>query len=155
VLVAVLGVLALAVGAPPASAKSPCWRQILDEWVAKQQVSSTYELHCYPEAIAHVPEDLAQYSNILQDIRAARQLAARRDVRTPQAASPRESRSEASERDPDRSLFTKGFDKLGPDNADSVPLPLLILAGLSLALIAAGATGLVAKHLRGRRAPAA
>lgn len=153
-LVAVLGALALAFGAPPAAAKSPCWRQIQDEWVDTGRISPTYPLHCYREAIAHVPEDLLQYSSFEEDALAARQLASRRDDRTTQSRKSGQGQSEAAERDPDRALFTKGFDKLGPDNADSMPLPLLILAGLSLALITAGAAGLVAKRLRGRRAPA-
>ena len=53
--------------------------------------------------------------------------------------------------DPNRSLFTKSFDKLGSRNVDTVPLPLLIMAGLALLLIAAGAAGLVARRLRSTR----
>ena len=37
--------------------------------------------------------------------------------------------------------------------ADSLPLPLLILAGLALLLLAAGAAGLVARRVQGRRLP--
>jgi hypothetical protein len=150
VLVVAFGVLALSFGAAAASAKTPCWRLIQNEWVDNRSIKTTYPLQCYREAIAHVPEDLRQYSSIEEDILAARQLAA--SGRTLQATtSPRPSAGEQG--DPDRTLFTKGFDKLGPDNADSVPLPLLILAGLSLLLIAAGAAGLVTRRLRARRVP--
>jgi hypothetical protein len=149
VLVATFGVLALSVGASAASAKTPCWRQIQNEWV-NHNIATTYPLHCYREAIAHVPEDLRQYSSIEEDILAARQLAARQG-RTLQV-SPQPS-SRGAQHDPDLTLFTKGFDKLGPDNADSIPLPLLILAGLSLLLIAAGAAGLVTRRVRARKAP--
>jgi hypothetical protein len=150
VLVATFGVLALSVGATAASAKTPCWRQIQNEWVNNQRIATTYPLHCYREAIAHVPEDLRQYSSIEEDILAARQLAAR--GRTLQNTEPQPS-SRGARNDPDLTLFTKGFDKLGPDNADSMPLPLLILAGLSLLLIAAGAAGLVTRRVRARKAP--
>ena len=44
-----------------------------------------------------------------------------------------------------------GFNKLGPENSDSLPLPLLILAGLALLLIAAGAAGIVSRRLRARK----
>ena len=71
---------ATAAFASPASAESPCWRQIQNEWVKTDHVSSTYPLHCYREAIAHVPNDLKQYSSIVEDILAARQQAARRGV---------------------------------------------------------------------------
>jgi hypothetical protein len=147
---AVLGVVALSVGASAAAAKTPCWRMIQDEWVANRPISTTYPLSCYREAIAHVPEDLKVYSSIEEDILAARQLAAR-GVRTLQN---RNQPGEAERRrDPDAGLFTQGFDKLGPNNADSMPLPLLILGGLALLLIAAGAAGLVSRRFRTRRVP--
>lgn len=149
--VVAFGVLALSFGAAAASAKTPCWRQIQNEWVNNQAISATYPLHCYREAIAHVPEDLRQYSSIEEDILAARQLAARQSRTLQRRTQP--PANEAVQRDPDRTLFTKGFDKLGPDNADSVPLPLLILAGLSLLLIAAGAAGLVSRRLKARKVP--
>jgi len=152
VLVATFGVLALSVGATAASAKTPCWRQIQNEWVNNQRIATTYPLHCYREAIAHVPEDLRQYSSIEEDILAARQLAARQG-RTLQGRQSPQPGSTGAQHDPDLTLFTKGFDKLGPDNADSIPLPLLILAGLSLLLIAAGAAGLVTRRMRARKVP--
>jgi hypothetical protein len=152
VLVATFGVLALSVGATAASAKTPCWRQIQNEWVNNQRIATTYPLHCYREAIAHVPEDLRQYSSIEEDILAARQLAARQGRTLQGRQSPQQS-STGAQHDPDLTLFTKGFDKLGPDNADSMPLPLLILAGLSLLLIAAGAAGLVTRRLKARKVP--
>ena len=151
-LVATFGVLALSVAAAAASAKTPCWRQIQNEWVNNQRIATTYPLHCYREAIAHVPEDLRQYSSIEEDILAARQLAARQG-RTLQGRQSPPANSTGAQHDPDLTLFTKGFDKLGPDNADSIPLPLLILAGLSLLLIAAGAAGLVTRRLRARKVP--
>jgi len=148
---AVLGVVALSVGASVAAAKSACARQILDQWADKRQISTNYPLHCYREAIAAVPEDLRVYSDIEQAIMAARQAAARGDVRTPQVRT-KPSQSEPRN-DPDAGLFTQGFDKLGPNNADSMPLPLIILAGLALLLVAAGAVGLVSRRFRTSRIP--
>ena len=57
----------------------------------------------------------------------------------------------AAKADPPRKLFTEGFNKIGPRNADSIPLPLIILAGLALLLIAAGGAGLVSRRLRARK----
>jgi hypothetical protein len=148
---AAFGVLALTVGASPAAAKTACWRQIQNEWVENRHISTTYPLHCYREAIAHVPEDLRVYSSIEEDILAARQLAARRNLRTTQART--QPSTAERQRDPDQGLFTQGFDKLGPTNADSMPLPLLILGGLSLLLIAAGGAGLISRRLRARKVP--
>jgi hypothetical protein len=154
VLVVALGAAALSFGASSASAKAPCWRVIINEWVNTDppRIGTNYPLYCYPEAIAHVPEDLRVYSSIEEDILAARQLAARKDLRTTASVKTRPTQA-ATARDPDSGLFTQGFSKLGPRNADSMPLPLLILAGLSLLLIAAGAAGLASRRLRARKVP--
>jgi hypothetical protein len=135
-----------------ASAKSSCWRQILNEWTDDRQISTNYPLHCYSEAIAHVPEDLLVYTDIELDINAARQQAARHTRRLQGSSNP-PSQAER-QRDPDAGLFTQGFDKLGPNNADSMPLPLIILGGMALLLVAAGAAGLISRRFRNRRVPA-
>jgi hypothetical protein len=147
---AILGSAALSVGASVAAAKPACWRLILNEWADNRQISTTYPLACYREAIGHVPEDLLIYTDIEQDILAARQQAAR-GVRTLQNRS--QPSQTGSQSDPDAGLFTQGFDKLGPNNANSMPLPLIILGGLALLLIAAGGAGLVSRRIRGRRVP--
>jgi hypothetical protein len=112
-----------------------------------------YALHCYNEAIAHVPEDLRVYSSIVDDINSARQQAPRlRRLALHQQKAGSKSSAKAS--GPNQALFKEAFNKIGPRNADSVPLPLLILGGLSLLLIAAGAAGLISRRLRTRRVPA-
>ena len=55
--------------------------------------------------------------------------------------------------EPHRAVFKQAFDKLGSRDADTVPLPLLILAALSLLLIAAGGAGLVTRRVRSRKVP--
>jgi hypothetical protein len=52
---------------------------------------------------------------------------------------------------PDEGLFREAFDRVRPRDADSVPLPLMILGGLALLLVAAGAAGLIAKKVQARR----
>ena len=55
-------------------------------------------------------------------------------------------------RQPPKGFFPRLLDFLGPNNADSIPLPLLFLAGLALVLTAAGAAGMVTRRLHARRA---
>jgi hypothetical protein len=43
------------------------------------------------------------------------------------------------------------LDKIGPDSADGLPLPLLIVAGLALLLLAAGSAGLIARRVQARK----
>jgi len=146
---AVLGAFALAVAAPPASAQTPCWKQIIDDWVNDGTIQGVYPLHCYGDAINHVPNDLQQYTGIIDDITAARQRGARtlsgHTPPPPAAANPN---------DPDPGVYNSAIDKLGPTNSDSIPLPLLILAGLAFVMVAAGAVGLATRHLRARKTPA-
>jgi len=148
----VLGVFALTVTAPPASAQTACWKQIIDDWVNDGAIEGVYPLHCYGEAIKHVPNDLAQYTGIIEEITAARQRAVR-GVRTTQAHKPPSS-SEPTSNDPSGGVYNQAIDKLGPTNSDSLPLPLLILAGLALIMVAAGGAGLATRHLRARKTPA-
>jgi hypothetical protein len=149
-LTAALSAFAFGVAAPPAAAKAPCWRQVINDWVDNNRVKTTYPLHCYPDAIAHVQEDLRAYSSIVDDITSARQQAARTS-RVPSSTNLPRSTSKANK--PKSGLFTAAFDKLGTRNVNSVPLPLLILAALSLLLMAAGAAGLVSRHMRARKVP--
>ena len=123
----------------------------LNDWVKSDRVPASYPLHCYHQAIAHVPNDLRQYSSIEEDILAARQQAARRNSRflTGRGGSPDQSQN----RDPQSGLYNQAIDSLSPTNADSMPLPLLILAGLSLILMAAGGAGLVTKRVKARKVP--
>ena len=139
-------------------AKTPCWQRVINDWVADERIDARYPQSCCRDAIAHVPEDLRDYSSIVEDITAAcrRQIV----VRTPQsrgsatpppAATPKAQPKVRPATEPTRGLFKVAFDKIGPRNADSVPLPLLILAGLALLLIAGGAVGLITHRVRGRR----
>jgi hypothetical protein len=157
VLVAALSALALGAAAPPAAAKTPCSRQIIEQWVDFHRIDSTYSLHCYREAIAAVPEDLRVYTGIVDDILAARQKAGRsKKNRILTGHKSKEAVALAKKqaaKDPTRPLFKEALDKLGSRNVDTVPLPLLIMAALSLLLIAAGAAGLVSRRLRARKAP--
>jgi len=148
---AVLGALALAVAAPPASAKAACWKQIIDDWVDDGAIQHAYPLHCYGDAVKHVPNDLQQYTGIVDDINAARQRAARSRVLF--GNNPPTTQAD-TQNDPDSSVYNSAIDRLGPTNSDSLPLPLLILAGLALIMVAAGAVGLATRHLRARKTPA-
>lgn len=51
-----------------------------------------------------------------------------------------------------KGFFGRVLDAVGPNNADSIPLPLIFLAGLALVLTAAGAAGMVTRRVQARRA---
>lgn len=164
-LAALLGTLAaLAIGAGSATAASkstePCWRLVLnDEYDG--HIDGTYPLHCYKQAIAHLPEDSLIYGQFKQDItqamlRSIAQLKKKGVEVTGATPLPPEDSSTQS-RSLQENKKKKGFiaviaDKIGPGNASSIPLPLLILAGLGLLLIAAAGASFAARWIGARRA---
>jgi hypothetical protein len=171
----VLTVLALAcaavtaLSAPPAAeaAKSePCWKRLIDDWVDNGRFDHFYSAACIDQARKHLPEDIRAYSDIEEKISAMRQQAARTtqsvsnagDKSDPPSEPPVRSQtgepqpqSTPSESPRDPGPISEALNK-DTTSADSVPLPLILLAGLALLLMAAGATGLAHRKLQARRA---
>jgi hypothetical protein len=159
------GVLLAAFLPAHASAATPCWKKVLNDWSRGRQIGA-YPLHCYRDAIRHLPEDLRDYSSAADDINAAMQSQiAKRNTRSPQGvgssptSTPRKSGSRGkpalprgANAGPDRSAYRIAIDNLGTSNADSIPIPLLVLASLGAALLAAAAALATTKRIRALRA---
>ena len=151
-----------------AAAKTPCWKQVLNDWSNGRQIG-VYPLHCYRDAIRNLPEDLRDYSSAADDIQAALQAQiARRTNRSiqseggggngPTGQSGSTKSTESTSAAPPRSAYRRAIDNLGTSNADSLPIPLLVLASLGgfLLLLAAGMTAMKrVRTLRARRGPPA
>jgi hypothetical protein len=156
---------ALALGVTgSATAATPCWRQVVNDWYKNGRVDGHYPASCYTEAIANLPEDSKQYSSAPQDIRRDMLLAIRGDsnggtsgpggggfaptgfggVSTGLQATGKNSSK-------DTGFLGSAFDTFGPKNASSIPLPLIILAAVALLLLAAGAASFIARRLNARR----
>lgn len=161
VVAGVLGGAVLIGGSTPASSATPCWKQILDDWYDNGRIDKIYPAHCYRQAEQHLPEDVRAYSDLPEQLQSARQLAARvnrqigqdpdqgsgeRSVPVPSVA------SGDGPDEPSDGMFKQALKQLGPSNADSLPLPLLMLFALALLLMAAGATTAVSRRLQARRA---
>ncbi len=71
VLVATAGALLLA---GTAAAKEPCWKTLIDDWY-DGRIDNVYPVQCYRAALEHMPEDVAQYSTLGDDINRALQAA--------------------------------------------------------------------------------
>ena len=67
VLVAAAGALLLA---GPAAAKEPRWKTLIDDWY-DGRIDNVYPVGCYRAALEHMPEDVAQYSTLGDDINRA------------------------------------------------------------------------------------
>jgi hypothetical protein len=132
------GVLTLAVLAGPAAAAVPCERRVLDDWVENERIDRVYPIPCYEDAIEAIPHDLRDYSNAADVI--ARALASALRV---ESASASDAVATAD--------ATAGAPKVEPGAASglsALPLPLLLAGGVSLALLAAGAVGHLARRRR-------
>ena len=47
-------------GAAPAA--TPCWKSLLNEWYSGR-IQHIYPLHCYQDALKHLPADVSTYSS--------------------------------------------------------------------------------------------
>jgi hypothetical protein len=134
-LAASLFVTALLAG--PAAA-SPCGNRVLKDWSGNSRIDGTYPLHCYQDAIDALPSDLRDYSDALDVIGRAFRAAGGRSL----AISEKPGKNQqVSELDPGTVS-----DASSPS---SLPIPLLVLGGVALALLAAGGAGYVARRRRG------
>jgi hypothetical protein len=135
---------------------------VIDDWLDNGTIDGTYKSSCYPEALKHVPEDQRDYTGIGDAIAAALQSSLRGQegpvgsvgnggsggasgngesggagTRSTSPTGPQRTLQVA----PDHSYYRRAIDDLGPTSADSLPIPLLVLAGLgSVLLLTAGAS---------------
>jgi hypothetical protein len=172
----------LAGGSAPASAASPCWAQVLNDWFVDGRIDNTYPVSCYTQATQHLGEDAVNYSGAPDDIRRALLAAIRGDKADggpsapgasgsgsggsggsgsgPSSGSGGSGGSSGSGGTPaapptNQGPIQKAIDWVGPSNAESIPLPLLVLAGIALLLLAAAAASFAARRLQARRVPPA
>jgi hypothetical protein len=172
-------VLAVAAGAfllaGPAAAKEPCWKTLIDDWY-DGRIDNVYPVPCYRAALEHMPEDVAQYSSLGDDINRALQAAVVAQGSDGGSNGSSTSGSPDPEGTPENGTFHGGptsessgalvagrdvggpvpsaIDAIGPGSADSVPVPLIVLGGLSILLLSLGAAGFAARRVQARRATA-
>jgi hypothetical protein len=194
-LLAVLTTLLVGVGpALASSAKrkhpAPCWKTLINDWY-DGRIDGTYPIHCYREALRHLPTDVDTYSSARDDIKQALQeriaqghtkrkgdggggavsghtdasggsgkdaggAGPSRNGSGPGAGGGGKTASSGSGGGGGRSSSSKSpiknvFDATKPGSADSVPVPLIVLAGVAVLLMAAGGIGFLARRARTRK----
>jgi hypothetical protein len=162
----------------PAAAKStpPCWKTLINDWY-DGRIDGTYPIHCYRDALKHLPTDVETYSSARDDIKQALQ------ERITQSHTPGGGAGGAGgtgggtggtngggSGTPGSSGGTSGggngtsggskntsgpigdvFNSTKPGKADSLPIPLIILGAVALLLMAAGGAGFLARRMRTRK----
>jgi hypothetical protein len=156
--------LLLPVSAPAVAASSttPCWQLVMNQWY-QGEIKSVFPLDCYHEAIKHLPTDIQVYSSARQDITAALQAAISYDSKLKAATQTTTSASgtpttTTTAKIPIPIVKTHGpgsggggaipsaINSASPGGSTSFPLPLLILGGLAILLVAAGGIGLLIRR---------
>jgi hypothetical protein len=155
----------------PAAASPACWKTLLNDWY-DGRIDRIYAHRCYQAALKHLPDDIDTYSSarddILRALQSARVKARRRGAKLgPNTLiAPTGGPDGSASRGHTTTTTTttvvvagrkqqKGLSGLADDldsgSASSVPVPLLVLGGLALVLVAAGGAGLVIKRIQERR----
>jgi hypothetical protein len=158
VVLALSAVAALSTAAP-ASAATECGKKVLADWFDNGRIDRLYPLNCYEEAIDAIPDDLRDYADAEEIITRALQAALRGEL-APGGRDPTpgddpsfpgsggdNSDGSGGTGNSDNPQAAPDVDTSGPS---SIPIPLLVLGGMSLALLAAGGLG----YLSRRRAAA-
>ena len=176
----VVGALCTTAGVAPAATKDTtpaCWKILINDWY-DGRIDGIYPIHCYRDALKHLPSDVDTYSSARDDIQQALQkrITESRSSGNGSTTTPGGggtsgggtsggSSSGGSSGGPSSgggSSSGSGSQAAGgpiggainagkPGSADSLPVPLLVLAGVALALMAAGGAGFLARRSRLRR----
>ena len=177
-LVAAASALALiAAGAPAASAAPAaitqatpkCWEQVVNDWLVHGTVTKLYAIPCYTQAIQRLNAypDIKQYSSAIDDIKRSLLIARREESGGPGGGAGQGGSNNSgggvtgggsnggsnSGGGHGKGLITSIADKLGPGNAQSIPLPLLVLGGLGLLLLLTAAATWGTRRFQARRVP--
>ena len=168
-LVLSVGLAATVISVAPAAARTPCAQAVINDWFDNGKVDKRFAPECYREAIRTLPRDVDTYSSAKDDIQRALLAALRGDTSgggdssgagDPQNGDDSErhvtsSNGSASptEETPSKGIIRSTIEWLGPSDAASVPLPLLILAGVAFLLLAAAGGSFVSRRLQERRLP--
>jgi hypothetical protein len=157
-LAAVLGVVAsvfVALAVPGTAMASVCGDKVLADWFDNGRIDRLYQAHCYEEAIDAIPADLRDYANAEEIISRALQASLRGELDpggddpTPGDGSGTPGPGTGNPTDPTDPGGTAA-PEVDTTGISSVPIPLLVLGGMSIALLAAGGLG----YLSRRRASA-
>jgi hypothetical protein len=135
---------------------SACSSALIRDWYVDGRIDNTYQVHCYREALKDIPEDQLIYGTLRDDLTRALEgvIASHHGSVPPTTPVPPEGggpSSGSTDGKHDEGFFHWLAKKIGPSTANSVPVPLLVLGGLALALIAAAAISFGARRYQARK----
>lgn len=129
-----------------ATAATPCGKAVLADWFDNSRIDRLYELPCYEEAIAAIPEEIRVYGDAEEVIARALQEAVHSGISKSGDRGPPDSREED-----DPVLEPTTAPAVDTSAPSAFPLPLLVLGGMSLVLLGAGGLGYLSRRRRDHR----
>jgi hypothetical protein len=108
-----------------------CEEKVLTDWSDNGRVDGMYSLHCYQDAIEKMPTDLRDYTNATDAINRA--LARRVTAEGVPGGDPPLAAGAVP----------------AASGSSSIPLPLLVLAAVSVVVLGAGGVGYLSRRRRG------
>ena len=161
--VLVLSAVASLSVASTASATTKCGQQVLADWYDNGRIDKLYPLNCYEEAIDGIPDDIGPYVDAEEVITRALQGALHGEVVQggcdPSADGSKDDcarqlggssnggnggqgENESGEDDPGG----QAAPEVDTSSPSSVPVPLLVLGGMSILLLGAGGLGYLSRR---------
>ncbi len=157
----------------PAAALADCGTSVIDDYLKDGTISGNYPQACYKSALKQIPTDMDIYTDVRGSINAAmngggssgtpiasnNQPGATTSKDQPKGTSTGGTNEDGTTTDQllpvapgttDGGLVGQALNNIGPKKADEVPMPVIVLGGLAVLLILAGAGGLIAQR-RSRR----
>jgi hypothetical protein len=132
----------------------PCWRTVILDWADNGRLDKPYPRTCYRQALRRLRAELEIYSNAREEIERALFLASApgkppHDPFRPGATDA----APAARRHLDTVPYANGsladrLDLLLSRQRSSTPIPLYVLGGIALLLLAAGGTGVVVGRMK-------
>jgi len=138
---------------PGVASAATCWKELVNDYWADNRVDRTYPISCYREAMEKLPRDVQEYSDAQDDLRRALLAAIRDDRDSGGYSDPDQSAAAVGSSDDGGGdgFFAQVIEKLGPKNADSIPVPLLVLGTIALLLLGAAGVSYVTRYIQARR----
>jgi hypothetical protein len=158
-------------GATPsvAAAGTPCWKKVINDYSSDGQITGHYSNRCLREAMKKTPEDLRDYSPILDEISAllgggggnqggngTGGTSASTGTTSNSTMHPAETAAEKAQKAKERqqrankAVPSAGTKESIPDTSRSIPLPLVLLGAIGAAAALATASGPLIRRYRGR-----
>lgn len=171
-----MGAAGTGVGVAPAATrdKAPaCWKVLINDWY-DGRIDGIYPIHCYRDALTHLPSDVDTYSSARDDIQQALQKRIT-ESRNGHGSTTTTGGGSGGSGSSGGSGGSSGGGSSGgsgqgggnsqaaggpiggainagkPGSADSLPVPLLVLGGVALILMAAGGAGFLTRRSRLKR----